>query len=50
MAKLKMSLKARGFVGRKISLLAKEGYPPKQRTAIAYSMARAKGYKLPKKK
>jgi hypothetical protein len=50
MAKLKMSVKARTFMGRKIGLLTKEGYAGKQKIAIAYSMARAKGYKISKRR
>jgi hypothetical protein len=39
---------ARKFIGRKIKKLRHEGYPSKQAAAVAYSMARRKGFKVPK--
>lgn len=40
------SKKAQKYISHKIKILRKEGYPERQSVAIAYSMARAKGYKL----
>lgn len=45
-----MSRKAQEFISHKISKLADEGYPPKQRVAIAFSIAREKGFEVPRKK
>lgn len=46
----KLSPKAQRFVSRKIEVLRREGYGPKQSAAIAYSMARKKGYKVPRRR
>jgi hypothetical protein len=44
-----ISDKAQSYVSKKIGhLRGKEGYPEAQAAAIAYSMAREKGYKIPK--
>lgn len=43
------SKKAQGFISHKISKLMHEGKPSKQAVAIAYSMARDMGMKVPKK-
>lgn len=40
-----VSKKARGFVEKKFRKLIREGYPPEQAAAIAYSMARRKGFR-----
>lgn len=42
------SKKAQRYISRKIKILRHEGYPERQSVAIAYSMARAKGYKIKK--
>ena len=42
-----VSQEARGFIARKIMKNLREGYHPKQAQAIAYSQARAEGYKVP---
>ena len=39
---------AQSWVSHKIRLLRREGYPEAQSKAIAYSMARKQGYKIPK--
>jgi len=41
------SQKARGFIARKIAKNIEEGRSPKQAQAIAFSQARAEGYKVP---
>lgn len=44
-----VSPKARKFVQAKIRKLVRdEGYPPRQAVAIAFNMARKKGYKVPR--
>lgn len=44
-------MKSKEYISHKIHKLAQEGYTdPKQRVAIAYSMAKQKGYKVPDKK
>lgn len=43
------SKKAQMYISRKIRKLKHEGYKPKQSQAIAYAMAREKGYKVRKK-
>lgn len=43
-----LSKPARDFISKKIPKLMEEGYPQKQSIAIAYSMARKKGYKVPR--
>jgi hypothetical protein len=44
-------MNAKEYVSKKISKLKKEGYDdPKQRIAVAMSMARQKGMKVPEKK
>lgn len=40
-----MTTKAQAYISRKIEILRNEGYPEKQAIAIAYSMARERGYK-----
>ena len=45
-----ISTKAKSFIGHKISKLRHEGRPAKQSAAIAFSMARQKGFKVPRKK
>ncbi len=46
---LGMSAKAKNFVSRKIrTLIVKEHYSPKRAVAAAFSMAREKGYKVPR--
>lgn len=47
--KLKISPKARGFIQKKIRIHIREGYLPRQAVAMAYSKARAKGFKIPRK-
>ena len=42
------SRKAQRYISRKIKILRHEKYPERQAIAIAYSMARAKGYKVRK--
>ncbi len=42
-----VSEKARGFIARKIAKNLEEGRSPKQAQAIAFSQARARGYKVP---
>lgn len=42
-----MTDKAKKFISEKIKLLIKEGYERKQAVAIAFSMARKAGYKIP---
>lgn len=39
---------AQHWISQKIRILRREGYQPKQAAAIAYSMARKKGYQVPK--
>jgi len=46
----KVTDEADSFISKKIRKLMGEGYEQKQAIAIAYSMARAKGYKVPEKK
>lgn len=41
------SAAGRDFISEKIGTLIREGYPQKQAIAIAYSMARKAGYKVP---
>lgn len=38
---------AQDFISKKIGTLVREGYPQKQAVAIAYSMARKAGYRVP---
>ena len=45
----KLSLDAQDFISKKIAILMGEGYKQDQAVAIAYNMAREKGYKVPKK-
>ena len=46
----KISKKARHYIMKKVDILIHdEGYQPKQAVAIAYSKARRKGYRIPKK-
>lgn len=45
----RVSRKARSFLGRKIRALAHEGMRAPRRIAAAYSLARRKGYKVPRK-
>lgn len=42
-----VSKKAQKFISKKIRKNIEEGKPLKQAQAIAYSQARAKGYKVP---
>lgn len=42
-----ISKEARGFIARKIAKNIDEGRDPKQAVAIAFSQARAEGYKVP---
>ncbi len=45
-----ISPKAERFISSKIKKLIKEeGYPPEQAVAIAFSMARKRGYKVPRR-
>lgn len=46
----KMSDDAQDFISKKIKKLVAEGKPQDQAIAIAYSMAKQKGYKVPEKK
>lgn len=48
-AKLRNSPKAKKFISRKIKKNIEEGKPQKQSVAIAFSQARKKGFKVPKK-
>ena len=41
-----VSKKAQKYISKKIKINLKEGYPQEQAIAIAYSQARAKGYKI----
>ena len=51
MKKLKMSVPARDFVSKKVKILVeKEKLPQQKAIAAAYSMARKKGFKMPKYK
>ena len=51
MRKTKLTKKASRFISRKIKFLeAKEHIPPKQAQAMAYSYAKRRGFKIPKKK
>jgi hypothetical protein len=43
----KMTPEAQEFISKKIKVLMDEGYPQEQAIAIAYSMAREKGYDVP---
>lgn len=43
----KMTEEAREFISKKIKTLMDEGYPQEQAIAIAYNMAREKGYDVP---
>ena len=43
----KTSSKAQDFISNKISVLRKEGYPEKQAVAIAFSMAKKRGFAIP---
>src|SRR5437667_9964014 len=43
----KMTEQAQKFVSRKIALLQREGVPKRQSVAIAFSMAREEGFKVP---
>ena len=45
-----VSKKAQRYISTKIKKLRHEGYPQKQSEAIAYAMARDKGYNVPKKR
>ncbi len=46
----KTSPAARKYINKKIEILVhEEGYPQKQAVAVAYSMARKRGYKVPKR-
>lgn len=45
----KMTDEAQGFISKKIKTLMDEGYPQEQAIAIAYDMAREKGYDVPEK-
>ena len=42
-----VSEKARGFIARKIARNIDEGKSPKEAQAIAFSQARAEGYRVP---
>jgi hypothetical protein len=42
-----VSEKARGFIARKIAKNVEEGKSAKQAQAIAFSQARARGYRVP---
>lgn len=42
-----MTPKAREFISKKIRIHAREGFPIKQAIAMAYSKARAKGFRMP---
>ena len=44
-----VSKKAEQFIKRKIRKLRREKYPQAQAVAIAFAMARDKGFKVPKK-
>jgi hypothetical protein len=49
LGKLDMSPKARKYIDKKIKILIRdEGYPQKQAVAAAFSMARRRGYKVPR--
>jgi uncharacterized protein YdaT len=50
MPKRKLSKKAQSFISRKIKKLIDEGYSQKQAVAIAYSYARKRGFRVPKKR
>ena len=43
----KMTEEAQKFVSKKIALLQREGVPKRQSVAIAFSMAREQGFKVP---
>jgi len=43
----KVSKEGRKYISKKIRKLIHEGYPPPQATAIAYDMARRKGFHIP---
>jgi hypothetical protein len=43
----KLTEKAQKFVGKKIVTLQREGVPKRQSVAIAFSMARERGFKVP---
>lgn len=43
------SKKAQSYISRKIRKLRHEGYPEGQSIAIAFAMARDRGFKVPKK-
>jgi len=45
-----VSRKAENWISRKIRKLRHEGYPQRQSIAIAYAMARDKGFKVPRKR
>jgi hypothetical protein len=42
-----VTARARGYIARKIAKNIDEGYSPKTAQAIAFSQARAKGYRVP---
>ena len=46
----KVTDEAGEYISKKIKKLTAEGYPQKQAIAIVYSMARARGFKVPEKK
>ncbi len=46
---MKTTIEGRDFIQKKIKLLMKkEGFPQQKAIAAAYSMARKKGFKVPK--
>lgn len=46
----KMSRQASAFIANKVRILRDEGYSRKQAVAIAYSTARRRGYKIPRRR
>lgn len=46
----KYSKAAEEYIGNKMHKMKREGMPHNQMVAVALSMARKKGYKVPKKK
>jgi hypothetical protein len=49
MRRRKISKRASSFIGRVIRRERLKGTPPKKAAGIAYSMARKKGYKIPRR-
>lgn len=48
--KTKLTKAAGRYIARKVRILRHEGVPPKQAVAIAYSKARKRGFKVPKRR